>query len=100
MSAVFENENFIVAVETKVPDGVDPGAFVPQPVGYMVINKETGVVEFRDPQIANAISYAEHGNSFLKHKLWRMVAVQGEQSAAFLDKQGPTSALDDALSGP
>jgi hypothetical protein len=90
MSAVYENENFIVEVhETQDQDGT-----------YGVRNKETHVVEFKDSQIANAITYAEHGNSFLKLRLWRLVSIQGAQSAEFLDKQSAEHELDASLLQP
>lgn len=84
MKAVYENDNFQVVVVDNDGDRK-----------YGAVNVETSVVEFKDSQIANAITYAEHANSFLKNRLWRLVAIQAEQSAAFLDKNGAAAALDD-----
>jgi hypothetical protein len=89
-ASVFDNEHYAVFV--------DYPADQPVAVGYVVINKEHNVPEFRDAQIANAISYAEHGHSFLKNKLWRLVGVQGQSQAEFLDKQDDPALPDDIMS--
>jgi hypothetical protein len=54
---------------------------------YLVTNKFSGVIEFRDPQFANAVSYAEHGNSFIINELWKWVSVQGAKNKEALDSE-------------
>lgn len=60
--------------------------FVGGPEVYHVANLNTGVIEYKDPQFANAVSYAEHGNSFIQNELWKWVAVQGAKNKEALDK--------------
>ena len=81
---MYENESYVVQVNTESD-------------GYVVSNKGTSVAEFEDKQIANAIQYAEHANSFLKFKLWRAVAVNAKATGDFLDKQGTEDALAEAM---
>lgn len=82
MIAVYENESYAVVAKGEI---------------YAVSNKQTGVTELEDRQIANVIQYAEHAAAYLRYKLWRGVAIQAEASSKFLDTQGATSALDTAV---
>jgi hypothetical protein len=70
---VHENDNYVVVVGG--------------PETYHTINRLTGVIEFKDPQLANAVSYAEHGNSFIVNELWKWVSVQGAKNKEALDTE-------------
>lgn len=95
MSIAYENERFRVVTDYKIPYAV--GKEVHSRYGYSVLNKETGVSEYEDFQIHNAITYAEHANMFLKHKMWRIVAIQNNGTIEFLDKEAAGDTLDAAL---
>ena len=69
---VHENDNYYVTIVGEE---------------YGVVNKQFGVVEFKDPQLANVVTYAEHGNSFIVNELWKWVAVQGAKNKEVLDKE-------------
>lgn len=90
MTSVHENESYVVE-----PAKAGDAAAAPDKDVYRVYNKSTGNMEFDDAQIANAISYAEHANTFLKYKLWRLIAVNNQANAEFLDKQSAQVALTD-----
>lgn len=96
MSIAYENERFRVVTDYKIPYAVGNETY--SRYGYSVLNKETGIAEYEDFQIQNAITYAEHANMFLKHEMWRIVAIQNKGTVEFLDKESASDTLDAALS--
>lgn len=86
VTSVVHHDGIGVHPDTPVHENTNYLVFVDTVESYKVVNKVTGVTEFKDPQIANAISYAEHGNSFIVNELWKWVAVQGSKNKEALDK--------------
>lgn len=57
MSKFYENERYIILKN-------------PEKIGYIVVNKDTRVTESEEECMPDAISVAEHLNTFMEVKVW------------------------------
>lgn len=77
---VHENDNYYIVQKN---DGS----------GYDAVNYKTGVIEAEHRELPAIITWAEHSNAFLEHKLWKWIAVQGQKNKDELDKEDAVNAL-------
>lgn len=68
-SKVYENDTYVIVPESFA-DGDIRQQGVVYKAAYMVINKETDVMEYASPQLPDAISSADQLNMLLKTRPW------------------------------
>lgn len=85
VEAIYESEDFLVDVEMDATDDVIEfnGAYFKD--YYIVINKSTGIVEFKTPSVVEAISGAAMAQSSLDNKPWQFYGTR-PSLAETLDK--------------